>query len=132
MAAVEQRVQAQANQRHWIARLKEDREKVDAAKGRADLVQQEFEVSLRLASDPSLLCGVPDYPFILQNWTEKAEQFCARVENPRSVAEVDRDLAAVQKALREREKRYASARPCTLSMASTILFAIGTEPRSKR
>lgn len=65
MAAVEQRVQAQANQRHYITRLKEDREKVEAAKGRMDLVQQEFEVSLGLVNNRSVLCGISDHPFML-------------------------------------------------------------------
>lgn len=40
-----------------------------------------------------------------QNWTAKAEEFCARVENPRPVNTVERDLNSVQKALKEREKK---------------------------
>ena len=40
-----------------------------------------------------------------QNWTQKALQYCARWENPRKADEVQRNLDAVQAALREREKR---------------------------
>lgn len=58
MAAVEDRVQAQANQRHYITKLKEEREKVDAAVGRVNLVQQEFEVSLGFVSSHSVLCDI--------------------------------------------------------------------------
>lgn len=46
MAAVEERVQAQSNQKHWVGKLKEEREKAEGAQSRADLVQQEFEVRL--------------------------------------------------------------------------------------
>lgn len=62
MAAVEDRVQAQANQRHYITKLKEEREKVEAAVGRVNLVQQEFEVSLSLVANHSVLCYIDGMP----------------------------------------------------------------------
>lgn len=44
-----------------------------------------------------------------QAWTEKATSFCERFPNPRSAEEVQRNLEAVQHALREREKRQGAS-----------------------
>ena len=41
-----------------------------------------------------------------QQWTEKAEQYCARIENPRPTDEIQRQLESVSRALKEREKKY--------------------------
>lgn len=40
-----------------------------------------------------------------QDWTAKAEEFCARIENPRKADVIQRNLEAVKKALAERERR---------------------------
>ncbi|OBZ68963.1 hypothetical protein A0H81_11069 [Grifola frondosa] len=41
-------------------------------------------------------------------WTTKAETFSERIPNPRKVDEIQRNLDAVQAALREREKRHGA------------------------
>lgn len=43
-----------------------------------------------------------------QNWTAGAEEYCERVENPRQVDVVERNLESVQKALKERERRHGA------------------------
>jgi structural maintenance of chromosomes protein 6 len=43
-----------------------------------------------------------------QIWTTGAEEYCARVENPRKVDLVERNLESVQKALKERERRHGA------------------------
>ncbi|KAF8500946.1 P-loop containing nucleoside triphosphate hydrolase protein [Russula emetica] len=84
--AAEQRLAAQNEQNHWAKKLLDEEKKVRAAKEQLDIVQQEFE-----------------------DWTRGAEQYCARVPNPRKVAVVQRNLDSVQAALKEREKRQGAS-----------------------
>ena len=42
----------------------------------------------------------------LQTWTGKAREYCEQWSEPRKVAEVQKNLEAIQRALQEREKRY--------------------------
>ncbi|KAI0061628.1 P-loop containing nucleoside triphosphate hydrolase protein [Artomyces pyxidatus] len=83
--AVERRLEAQNEQGHYARKLAEEQKKVDDAKAVEDAVQKEFEL-----------------------WTAKAEEYCARVENPRKAEEVQRNLDSVQKALKDREKRHGA------------------------
>lgn len=53
--------------------------------------------------------GLDSRSYTGQDWTERAQEYCDRVESPRKVAEVQRQLESVQTALKERERRYVSA-----------------------
>ncbi|KAI0051110.1 P-loop containing nucleoside triphosphate hydrolase protein [Auriscalpium vulgare] len=83
--AVERRLEAQNAQKHWANKVVEEGRKVAEVKERENLVQQEFEA-----------------------WTAKAEEYCARVDNPRKAEVVQRNLDSVQTALKEREKRHGA------------------------
>ncbi|KAH9049872.1 P-loop containing nucleoside triphosphate hydrolase protein [Lactarius hengduanensis] len=80
--AAEQRLAAQSEQQYWAKKLRDEQKKVQDAQEQLDVVQAEFE-----------------------NWTAGAEQYCARVDNPRKVQVVQRNLDSVQAALKERERR---------------------------
>ncbi|KAL0960989.1 hypothetical protein HGRIS_005984 [Hohenbuehelia grisea] len=80
------RLEAQNHVKHYKAKYDEEKVKVDAADEAVRVLQDEF-----LA------------------WTEGAEKYCDRVENPRPVAEIQRNLDAVQKALKERERRHGAS-----------------------
>ncbi|KAN0139913.1 P-loop containing nucleoside triphosphate hydrolase protein [Lactarius tabidus] len=84
--AAEQRLAAQNEQHHWAKKLRDEQKKVQEAKEQLDVVQAEFE-----------------------NWTAGAEQYCARVLNPRKVEVVQRNLDSVQAALKERERRQGAS-----------------------
>lgn len=84
--AAEQRLGAQNEQHHWAKKLRDEQKKVQEAKEQLDVVQAEFE-----------------------NWTAGAEQYCARVLNPRKVEVVQRNLDSVQAALKERERRQGAS-----------------------
>ncbi|KAI0755297.1 P-loop containing nucleoside triphosphate hydrolase protein [Daedaleopsis nitida] len=71
---------------HHKAKADAEREKLKVAQGAADDVQQEFVA-----------------------WTAKATSFCERFPDPRPAEEVQRNLEAVQSALREREKRQGAS-----------------------
>ncbi|KAI0304378.1 P-loop containing nucleoside triphosphate hydrolase protein [Multifurca ochricompacta] len=78
--AAEQRLAAQHEQQHWSKKLLEEEKKVGDAKEQLNI-----------------------------NWTAEAEQYCARVHNPRKVQVVQRNLESVQAALKEREKRQGAS-----------------------
>lgn len=80
--AVENRLQAQKNQQHWQTKLEAERKTAADSDATAKTLQEEFS-----------------------SWSEHAEKYCERVENPREVAVVQRQLDSVQAALKERERR---------------------------
>lgn len=41
---MEKRLQAQTDQKHWIGRMNTERQKVEEAQNKVELVQKEFEV----------------------------------------------------------------------------------------
>ncbi|KAI0726209.1 P-loop containing nucleoside triphosphate hydrolase protein [Fomitopsis betulina] len=80
------RLTAQQSVQYYEKKLRDEDKEVKNAEATAADVQKEFE-----------------------NWTQKALQYCARWENPRKADEVQRNLDAVQAALREREKRQGAS-----------------------
>lgn len=80
---MENRLDAQKNQQHYQTKLDTERKKVADIDAIAKTLQEEFT-----------------------GWSEQAEKYCERVENPRKVTEVQRQLESVQAALKERERRY--------------------------
>ncbi|KAI9443259.1 P-loop containing nucleoside triphosphate hydrolase protein [Lactarius indigo] len=84
--AAEQRLAAQSEQQYWAKKLRDEQKKVQDAQEQLDVVQAEFE-----------------------NWTAEAEQYCTRVDNPRKVQVVQRNLDSVQAALKERERRQGAS-----------------------
>ncbi|KAI0916775.1 hypothetical protein AcW1_007861 [Taiwanofungus camphoratus] len=83
--AVQKRLEAQNSKNHYTAKLADEDSKVKAVEEVAKGLQEEFE-----------------------SWTAKAEEYCERFKNPRKADEVQRNLDAVQAALREREKRHGA------------------------
>ncbi|TFK52189.1 P-loop containing nucleoside triphosphate hydrolase protein [Heliocybe sulcata] len=83
--AVIKRLEAQKNKQHYQKKLDDDQAKVNAVQEEAEELQKVFE-----------------------DWTAKAEEYCNRFENPREVAEVQRDLDSVQAALKQREKKQGA------------------------
>ncbi|KAG6377141.1 P-loop containing nucleoside triphosphate hydrolase protein [Boletus reticuloceps] len=83
--AATNRLDAQKNQQHYHTKLEAERKKVADIDAIAKTLQEEFT-----------------------NWSEQAESYCERYENPRKVAEVQRQLDSVQAALKERERRHGA------------------------
>ncbi|KAH7885236.1 hypothetical protein F5I97DRAFT_1354047 [Phlebopus sp. FC_14] len=83
--AVEKRLEAQKNQSFYEKKLREEQKQVEELEAIANTLQEEFT-----------------------NWTASAEEYCAKVENPRKVADVKRHLESVQAALKERERRHGA------------------------
>ncbi|KZV67077.1 P-loop containing nucleoside triphosphate hydrolase protein [Peniophora sp. CONT] len=81
-AAVLDRVQAQNNARHYMEKMAEEQKKLQDSREAEDVLREEFD-----------------------NWSAKASEYCARVENTRKPDVIERELTGVQKALKEREKR---------------------------
>ncbi|KAF9804066.1 hypothetical protein IEO21_09462 [Rhodonia placenta] len=84
--AVSVRLLAQRSKQYYLEKLQNEENAVKIAQEAADNLQTEFE-----------------------SWTEKAEQYCERFPNPRDADEVQRNLEAVQTALKEREKRHGAS-----------------------
>lgn len=80
--AVVNRLEAQTNQQHYQTKLETERKQVSDIDAIVKTLQEEFT-----------------------SWSEHAEKYCEKVENPRKVAEVQRQLDSVQAALKERERR---------------------------
>lgn len=76
-------MEAQKNQTFYQEKLEAERKEVADIEAIAKTLQEEFT-----------------------GWSDQAEKYCKRVENPRKVAEVQRQLDSVQTALKERERRY--------------------------
>lgn len=83
--AVGNRLEAQKNQQFYRTKLENERKDVAEIDTIAKTLQEEFT-----------------------SWSEHAEKYCERVENPRKVGEVQRQLDSVQAALKERERRWVS------------------------
>lgn len=79
------RLEAQKNQHFYQTKLEAERKKAADVDAVAKALEAEFT-----------------------SWTEQAEKYCTRFENPRKAAEVQRQLESVQAALKERERRYDS------------------------
>ena len=93
-------MKAKANEKHFTEKLEGEKAKVEEAETQLAVVEEEFTVRLR---DLLIVyCVEPDCD---QNWTAKAEKFCARIEKPRPVVEVERTLASVQRALDNQKKK---------------------------
>lgn len=85
--AAAERVEAQKKIEHWESKLAEAQSSVQILENEAQGLQEEYE-----------------------QWTKDAEKLCegVRIDNPRSVAEVKRDIKSVQSAL-ERQEREVGA-----------------------
>ncbi|KAG6831338.1 hypothetical protein H0H92_011253 [Tricholoma furcatifolium] len=83
--AAEQRLKAQHNKDSYLKKLNDEKTAIAKLQQIADVLQEEYT-----------------------NWTQKAQQYCARVPNPRTVEAVNRNLESVQNALKEREKRHGA------------------------
>ncbi|KAG8214643.1 P-loop containing nucleoside triphosphate hydrolase protein [Butyriboletus roseoflavus] len=83
--AVGNRLGAQNNQQFYRTKLENERKQVTEIDTIAKTLQEEFT-----------------------SWSEHAEQYCEKVENPRKVGEVQRQLDSVQAALKERERRHGA------------------------
>ncbi|KAN0087613.1 hypothetical protein V8E55_006234 [Tylopilus felleus] len=84
--AVTNRIEAQKNQTFYQEKLEAERKEVADIEAIAKTLQEEFT-----------------------GWSDQAEKYCKRVENPRKVAEVQRQLDSVQTALKERERRQGAS-----------------------
>ncbi|KAL6303900.1 hypothetical protein BKA93DRAFT_826310 [Sparassis latifolia] len=82
---VERRLKAQSKSKHYKEKFQAEEAKVAAAEDVVKTLQTEFE-----------------------QWTAKATEYCERFENPREAEDVQKNLEAVQKALREREKKHGA------------------------
>ncbi|KAL4080728.1 P-loop containing nucleoside triphosphate hydrolase protein [Scleroderma citrinum] len=83
--AATNRLEAQQQRDHFTKKLDNEKKTVTDLEAVADTLQQEFA-----------------------DWTAHAQEYCDRVENPRKVAEVQRQLESVQTALKERERRQGA------------------------
>ncbi|KAI0682435.1 P-loop containing nucleoside triphosphate hydrolase protein [Cytidiella melzeri] len=79
------RMKAQANVLHYRRKLVEEDAKIAVLQETADHLEKEFE-----------------------SWTTKAEAYCEQWPEPRKVAEVEKSLASIQRALQERENRQGA------------------------
>ncbi|KAF7768000.1 hypothetical protein Agabi119p4_7243 [Agaricus bisporus var. burnettii] len=82
----ETRLKAQGALKHYEKRYQAEKEKVEQERELADVLQKEFA-----------------------SWTEKAAEYCARVENPRPLPEIEIALKSVTEALKRREKRQGAS-----------------------
>ncbi|GJE88371.1 hypothetical protein PsYK624_044540 [Phanerochaete sordida] len=83
---VKERMEAQKNKTYWAKKLEEEQTKVDAAGEVVGVLQAEHE-----------------------EWANKAQQFCERIESNRSVTDLKRELESVSTALKEREKKQGAS-----------------------
>ncbi|KAF8879889.1 P-loop containing nucleoside triphosphate hydrolase protein [Gymnopilus junonius] len=79
--AAEVRIRAQNNKKHYEAKYEEEKRKVEKAQAQAKILQEEFT-----------------------NWRASALEYCEQIPNPRKTEIVERQLASVEKALKERER----------------------------
>ncbi|PIL22905.1 hypothetical protein GSI_15601 [Ganoderma sinense ZZ0214-1] len=85
-AAVAERMAQVKAVEHYQGKAEAERQKLGTAQKTAEDVQKEFE-----------------------DWTAKASEYCERFPNPRKAELVQRNLEAVQAALKEREKRQGAS-----------------------
>ncbi|KAI0338901.1 P-loop containing nucleoside triphosphate hydrolase protein [Trametopsis cervina] len=83
--AVLERVKAQRDVQHYQGKLDEEKAKLATMQAVAEQLEEEF-----------------------QSWTSKAEEYCEQWPEPRKVAEVQRNLEAIQRALQDRERRQGA------------------------
>jgi hypothetical protein len=102
-----ERSQAKSAADGWAKKLQDEKDKLRTAEEETKLCETEYEVG-----PGSATCGAPTRLLTnecKQEWGKKAAEYCARVEGPRQTKELQRMLDAASKALKEREKRSASA-----------------------
>ncbi|KAF8574882.1 P-loop containing nucleoside triphosphate hydrolase protein [Ramaria rubella] len=80
------RLKAKRDMEHWQQKLAKETETVQELDHLAEVVQTEFET-----------------------WSEKAEQVGPRVENPRKVSVLQRQIESVEKALKQHERRQGAS-----------------------
>ncbi|KAL5533334.1 SMC6 [Sanghuangporus sanghuang] len=82
------RSRAQEEMRRAETKLKEEQARIEEMEEAARLLQEEYE-----------------------NWTRQAEEFChgRRVDNPRKVTEVERELKSVDEALKQQEREQGAS-----------------------
>lgn len=83
--AVAKHLQAQNDVNHFKEKLQAEEKRVEKVRESAEDCQLEF-----------------------QDWTEKAEKYCARVETTRKPDEISRQLESTQKALNDQQKRHGA------------------------
>ncbi|KAI0084778.1 P-loop containing nucleoside triphosphate hydrolase protein [Irpex rosettiformis] len=81
-----QRISAQSAVAHWGKKIAEENGKLAGLQETADQLEQEF-----------------------QTWTGKAEEYCEQWPEPRKVAEVQKNLESIQRALQDRERRQGAS-----------------------
>lgn len=84
--AAEKRTQYRSNVDHYRLKLADETTRVEQAETNAEGLQADF-----------------------QDWTEKAEEYCNRVETRRKPDEIKRNIEAAQAALEERERRNGAS-----------------------
>ncbi|TRM64138.1 hypothetical protein BD626DRAFT_401409 [Schizophyllum amplum] len=85
-ALAERRVKLNADKAHYQEKLQDEQAQIDVLQEAADVLTTEF-----------------------REWTKKALEYCPRVENPRKVSEIERNLSAMQHSLKERERRHGKS-----------------------
>ncbi len=68
-----------------------------------------WKPSLRCVSVFALEVGSSANELLPKTWTQKAADYCERFPNPRKVEVVQRNLEAVQAALKDRERRQGAS-----------------------
>ncbi|KAK0235306.1 P-loop containing nucleoside triphosphate hydrolase protein [Armillaria nabsnona] len=84
--AAEKRTQYRSNVVHYERKLADEATRVEQTEANAEGLQADF-----------------------QDWTEKAEEYCERVETRRKPDEIKRNIEAAQAALEERERRNGAS-----------------------
>ncbi|KAL1744412.1 hypothetical protein HDZ31DRAFT_82675 [Schizophyllum fasciatum] len=82
----EKRVKLNADKEHFEGKMAEAQAQIDTLQEVADVLRTEFT-----------------------EWTQRALEYCPRVNNPRKVAEIDRNINAMQTSLKERERRHGKS-----------------------
>ncbi|KAL6302861.1 P-loop containing nucleoside triphosphate hydrolase protein [Sparassis latifolia] len=82
---VERQLNAQSKSKHYQEKLQAEEAEVASAEDVVKTLQTEFE-----------------------QWTAKATEYCEHFESPRKAEDVQKNLEAVQTALREREKKHGA------------------------
>ncbi|KAJ7600936.1 P-loop containing nucleoside triphosphate hydrolase protein [Mycena floridula] len=84
--AAQERVQAQSNVRHWEKKLETENATVKAIQTALDALQIEHS-----------------------EWTTKAEEYCERFPNPRSLEEVERQIVSTSAALKHKAQKSGAS-----------------------
>ncbi|KAF5360927.1 hypothetical protein D9756_004996 [Leucocoprinus leucothites] len=85
-------------------RLKREIETVTEDRLRAQGAIQHYEKKLKETNET-----IDQENQTAENWTNSAAEYCERVENPRSVAEIEKLLESVGRALKEQQKKQGAS-----------------------